>query len=126
MPWIAMKEQKVKRDGRYVVVKPGDEIPEAEFWGNRNVWIRQKFIKWMERTESPNKVDVVIAEEKDEEKKAAEKKAAEEKLAEEKLAEKKAAEEKAAEEKLAEEKAVKSTKGKTPKSKTKAKKKNRR
>lgn len=68
MPWIAMKEQIVQRDGKKVVVKPGDEIPEAEFWPNRKAWERQKFIKYIERTEKQKrkKVEVKIKEDKKE------------------------------------------------------------
>jgi len=45
MGWIAGKQQKVKRDGKYVDVAPGDPIPEAEFWPNRNAWERQGYIR---------------------------------------------------------------------------------
>lgn len=47
--WVAVKRQKIKRDGQYVEVQPGDEIPEAEDWPNRVVWERQGFIRYIPR-----------------------------------------------------------------------------
>ena len=45
MAWVAGKNQQVKRNGKYVEVKPGDPVPEAEFWPNRNAWIRQGYVR---------------------------------------------------------------------------------
>jgi hypothetical protein len=43
--WIAGKRQRIKRDGEYVWVDPGDPVPEAEHWPNRNAWERQGYIR---------------------------------------------------------------------------------
>jgi len=43
--WIAGKRQRIKRDGGYVEVSPGDPIPEAEHWPNRTAWERQGYIR---------------------------------------------------------------------------------
>lgn len=43
--WIAGKRMKIKRDGGYVWVDPGDPVPEAKFWPNRSPWIRGGFIR---------------------------------------------------------------------------------
>jgi hypothetical protein len=44
MPWIALREQQIKRDGQYITVKAGEALPEAEFWPNRSAWVRTKRI----------------------------------------------------------------------------------
>jgi len=53
MGWIAGKRQRVKRDGEYVWVEPGDPIPEAEYWPNRKSWERQGFIRHVARGTEP-------------------------------------------------------------------------
>ena len=59
--WIALKEQKVKRSGEYVVVVRGDPLPEAEFWSNRNSFERQGFIRWVPgEAKAEKKVEVKI------------------------------------------------------------------
>jgi hypothetical protein len=45
MKWVAGKRQRVKRDGEYVWVEPGDPLPEADTWPNRESWERQGFIR---------------------------------------------------------------------------------
>ncbi|HUX46411.1 MAG TPA: hypothetical protein VMV58_00225 [Desulfosporosinus sp.] len=53
MGWIAVKAQTVRRNGEYVKIKPGDPVPEAEFWPNRRMWERQKFILEVARVIEP-------------------------------------------------------------------------
>lgn len=43
--WIAGKAQKIRRGGKTIEVKPGEPIPEAENWPNRQAWERQGFIR---------------------------------------------------------------------------------
>jgi hypothetical protein len=49
MGWIAGKRQRVKRNGEYVWVNPGDPLPEAEHWPNRSSWERQGYIRQVKR-----------------------------------------------------------------------------
>jgi hypothetical protein len=49
MAWIAGKRQKIKRDGKYIEVQPGTEVPEAEFWPNRDAHVSMGFIRWIPR-----------------------------------------------------------------------------
>jgi len=39
MGWVAKKRQKIQRGNKVVWVEPGDPIPEAEYWRNRQIWI---------------------------------------------------------------------------------------
>ncbi len=48
MGWVAVKQQKVKRDDGYVWVLPGEPIPEADKWPNRQAWVNMKSIKWVD------------------------------------------------------------------------------
>jgi hypothetical protein len=43
--FYAVKRQMIKRDGGYVWVQPGDEVPEAGSWPNLKALIRQRFIR---------------------------------------------------------------------------------
>lgn len=47
--WISRKTQKVKRGSLYVTVRPGEPIPEAQYWPNRDAWERMGFIQWLNR-----------------------------------------------------------------------------
>lgn len=62
MAWVAGKEQTIKRDGAYVVVKPGDSVPEAEFWPNRNAWMRQGYIREVATDPTQSKAAVELIE----------------------------------------------------------------
>jgi hypothetical protein len=44
MPWVALRKLEIKRDGQYIEIQRGDEVPEAEFWPNRGAHIRTKRI----------------------------------------------------------------------------------
>lgn len=63
MGWIATKAQKIKRDGKYIDLKPGDPVPEAETWPNREAWERWGYIKRVSRDTAPEpsvKVDAKV------------------------------------------------------------------
>ena len=60
MPWVALRKQNIKRDGEYVDVEIGDEIPEAEFWPNRNAWVRTKRIAEVPFVGKQKKVEVAV------------------------------------------------------------------
>jgi hypothetical protein len=49
MAWIATKRQKIKRDGEYIEVQPGTEVPEAEFWPNQQAHVDMGYIRWIPR-----------------------------------------------------------------------------
>lgn len=49
MAWIATKRQKIKRDGKYIEVQPGTEVPEAEFWPNQQAHVDMGYIRWIPR-----------------------------------------------------------------------------
>jgi hypothetical protein len=49
MGWIATKKQKIKRDGKYVEVQPGDPVPEAEQWPNQQAHVDMGYIRWLPR-----------------------------------------------------------------------------
>jgi len=49
--WIASKRMKILRGKTTVWVDPGDPVPEAETWPNRNAWERQGFIRKIRRGE---------------------------------------------------------------------------
>lgn len=49
MTWFAKKRMKIKRDNKYVFVNPGDEVPEAETWPNKEAWERQGYIRFLPR-----------------------------------------------------------------------------
>jgi hypothetical protein len=49
MAWIATKRQKIKRDGQYIEVQPGSEVPEAEFWPNQQAHVDMGYIRWIPR-----------------------------------------------------------------------------
>jgi hypothetical protein len=49
MAWIATKRQKIKRDGQYIEVQPGTEVPEAEFWPNQQAHVDMGYIRWIPR-----------------------------------------------------------------------------
>jgi len=54
MNYIALKEIKIKTDdGRYVVRKPGEAVPEAAGWKNVEYWVRAKHIGPAEDEEAP-------------------------------------------------------------------------
>jgi hypothetical protein len=57
--WIAKKEQTIKRGLGYVTIKPGDPVPEAENWPNREMWIQSGYIKCVVRDEDPPKKEPV-------------------------------------------------------------------
>ncbi len=48
--WIAGKRMKIKRNGSYVWINPGDPVPEAETWPNRDSWERTGHIRRTRRT----------------------------------------------------------------------------
>ncbi|MCP4603228.1 MAG: hypothetical protein GY847_22385 [Proteobacteria bacterium] len=46
MKWIALKGQNVMRNGKKVRVEPGEDLPEAENFPQRDeVWVKAGFIK---------------------------------------------------------------------------------
>jgi hypothetical protein len=47
--WIARKTQKIKRGKGYVLVRPGDPVPEAEHWPNRDAWERMGYVQYLNR-----------------------------------------------------------------------------
>ncbi len=49
MGWICGKKMKVKRGNDYVMLNPGDPVPEAEFWPDPQAWERQGFIRKINR-----------------------------------------------------------------------------
>lgn len=53
MGWVAGKRQRVKRKGKYVWVDPGDPVPEAEHWPNRESWERQGYIRRVNASGKP-------------------------------------------------------------------------
>jgi hypothetical protein len=38
--YYALRELKIQRDGEVITVGIGDAVPEAEFWPNKEAWIR--------------------------------------------------------------------------------------
>jgi hypothetical protein len=42
--YYALRELKIQRDGKVIKVSKGDAVPEAEFWPNKEAWIRCKRI----------------------------------------------------------------------------------
>lgn len=66
--WVAGKRQKVKRNGVYVWIEPGEDLPEAENWTNQKKLVRWRFIRWIDRpedtvsTKAEEKKDVVAIE----------------------------------------------------------------
>jgi len=48
MGWIAAKQIKILRDGKYVDLRPGDACPEAENWPNLKAWERTKYVQFVE------------------------------------------------------------------------------
>ena len=59
--WIAGKKQRIKRDGEYIWVEPGDPVPEAENWPNRASWERQGYIRLVGRRAHAEQVASVAA-----------------------------------------------------------------
>ena len=49
--WIALKVQKIKRDGKYIDVVPGDLIPEVDTWVNPEIWVEMCFVEYVEDEE---------------------------------------------------------------------------
>jgi hypothetical protein len=47
MAWMALKRQKIKRNGEYITVERGDIVPEADDWLNVDVYIRQGYIQYV-------------------------------------------------------------------------------
>lgn len=43
--WIAAKKIEVTRNGKPVVLEPGEPCPEADNWGDRRIWIEAGHIK---------------------------------------------------------------------------------
>ena len=60
MAWIATKKQKIKRDGEYIEVQPGTEVPEAEFWPNQQAHINMGMIRWIPRDYAQPVKDVPV------------------------------------------------------------------
>ena len=59
--YIVGKRMKISRDGELIWVNPGDPVPEAEFWPNLNAWIRQKYVREVNRYSPPGgAVDVSV------------------------------------------------------------------
>jgi hypothetical protein len=59
--WIARKTQKIKRGKGYVVIKPGDPVPEAECWPNRDAWERMGYVQYLNRPMPTDVQDVPLA-----------------------------------------------------------------
>jgi len=47
--WIAGKKMTIKRNGEHVEVTPGDPVPEADTWPNRDAWENQGYIRLVGR-----------------------------------------------------------------------------
>ena len=43
--WVCQKRMTIKRNGLYIEVMPGEEVPEASHWHNAGVWERQRYIR---------------------------------------------------------------------------------
>lgn len=43
--WIILKSMRVKRGGKLLLLKPGDKVPEAAEWPNREHWVARGYIK---------------------------------------------------------------------------------
>lgn len=53
MGFIALKEIRIKTDdGRYVLRKPGEAVPEADGWKNLDYWVRAKHVGPAEEVEA--------------------------------------------------------------------------
>lgn len=48
---VALRNLTVKRNDQIVNIKPGDSIPEAEYWENKEHYIRRGWIKVLDREE---------------------------------------------------------------------------
>lgn len=85
MGWVAARKQKIRRDGKYIQVFPGDPIPEADFWPNLQAHIDQHYVRWdprdaetMKSVKAQESVSVSISENKSSQKRGRPKKNPEE------------------------------------------------
>ena len=46
MGWICTRDMTIKRAGKYVQVRGGDPVPEAENWPTKKALERLHFIRW--------------------------------------------------------------------------------
>jgi hypothetical protein len=47
--WIVIKPLRVKRNGELIMLKAGEEIPEAFGWDNVGYWEKRGFIRMLNR-----------------------------------------------------------------------------
>ncbi len=59
--WICSKTMTIKRADKYIVVSPGEPVPEANYWDNAKAWERQGYIRWINRDmPKPQSVSVAV------------------------------------------------------------------
>jgi len=47
--WIVVKPLRVKRGAQNVLLKIGDQIPEAAGWDNVDYWVARGYLRWLDR-----------------------------------------------------------------------------
>jgi hypothetical protein len=58
--WICRKVLRVSRNGETILLRPGDEIPEAATWSNRDFWVQRRYVQEIPRPTASNPISIKV------------------------------------------------------------------
>lgn len=60
--WLVLKTWRINRDGKHILLHPGDQIPEAAEWPNRDHWVARGYLKRITIEVTPEMAEKVLEE----------------------------------------------------------------